>query len=104
MHSDGRTENIERMATTEESEALDKSNASRETTSINSIKVESVKIIKHQLKTAATSYAESRSKQYEKVTRIDLVAKDTIDEVVLAALNSKTELSEKVLRAKLGSI
>lgn len=41
------------------------------------------------------------SEQHEKITRIDLVTKDTIDELVLDALASKQTVSEKVLRESL---
>jgi SNF2 family DNA or RNA helicase len=44
------------------------------------------------------------SERHEKITRIDLVCPDTIDELVLASLSSKTALSETVLRACLGGI
>jgi SNF2 family DNA or RNA helicase len=43
------------------------------------------------------------SERHEKVTRIDLVCKNTIDELVLTALSSKTALSETVLRACIGA-
>ena len=38
------------------------------------------------------------SEIHEKVTRIDLVAKDTIDEVIQKALANKQEISDKLLR------
>jgi SNF2 family DNA or RNA helicase len=41
------------------------------------------------------------SNKHKSVTRIDLVTPGTIDEVVLKALASKTELSEKVLKSHL---
>lgn len=59
--------------------------------------------LEHDIQAEGRNYR-GGSEQHEKITRIDLVAKDTIDEVVLSALNSKTELSEKVLRSKLASL
>lgn len=41
------------------------------------------------------------SELHEKVTRIDLVAKDTIDEQINAALKAKVEMSEQILRRNL---
>lgn len=37
------------------------------------------------------------SEQHEKITRIDIVAKDTLDEVVVAALASKGNVAEQIL-------
>lgn len=42
------------------------------------------------------------SEVHAKITRIDIVAKNTLDEVVVAALQSKTDIAEKVLEAVRG--
>ena len=44
------------------------------------------------------------SEIHDKITRIDIVAKDTIDEAVLQRLHSKVEISERVLRDIVGEI
>jgi SNF2 family DNA or RNA helicase len=53
--------------------------------------------------------AESRnyrggSERHEKVTRIDLIAKDTIDEVISSKLAAKVDISEKILRDIAGAL
>jgi len=53
--------------------------------------------LEHDLQSEARNY---RGGQTRKTTRIDLVAKDTIDEHILKALHNKEKMSEVVLRLK----
>ena len=38
------------------------------------------------------------SEIHEKITRVDIVAKNTIDEIILNALSAKKDVSESILR------
>ena len=53
--------------------------------------------LEHDIQSEARNYR-GGSNMHESITRIDLVAQGTIDEVILQALASKQEMSDKVLR------
>jgi SNF2 family DNA or RNA helicase len=55
--------------------------------------------LEHSLQAEARNYrGGSKEQGHEKVTRIDLVAENTIDELIEKALASKTEISDTLLR------
>jgi SWI/SNF-related matrix-associated actin-dependent regulator 1 of chromatin subfamily A len=50
----------------------------------------------HDLQSEARNYRNG-SQIHESITRIDLIAKDTIDELITEALNKKVEIAETIL-------
>ena len=59
--------------------------------------------LEYDLQAEARNYR-GGSEIHEKITRIDLVTPDTIDELVMKALASKEQLSYDVLKQKVGDI
>lgn len=59
--------------------------------------------LEHDIQSEARNYR-GGSEKHDKVTRIDLLARGTIDELILNSLESKQKLSEKVLRAYVAQI
>lgn len=59
--------------------------------------------LEHDLQSESRCYR-GGSEKHESITRIDLVTKGTIDELVMTALSNKQELSEKILRQNLNNL
>lgn len=59
--------------------------------------------LEHDIQSESRNYR-GGSERHESITRIDLVAKGTIDELVLNALAEKQELSEKILKQNLNNV
>lgn len=59
--------------------------------------------LEHDIQSEARNYR-GGSEQHQSITRIDLVCKGTIDELVLESLSQKQQLSDKILREKLNNI
>lgn len=59
--------------------------------------------LEHDIQSEARNYR-GGSERHESVTRIDLVARGTIDELVMNSLESKQELSEKILRQEMSKL
>lgn len=59
--------------------------------------------LEHDIQSEARNYR-GGSERHESITRIDLVCKGTIDELVMQALSEKQQLSDKILRQNLNNL
>ena len=59
--------------------------------------------LEHDIQSEARNYR-GGSERHESITRIDIVARGTIDELVLNALAEKQELSEKILKQNINNV
>jgi SNF2 family DNA or RNA helicase len=59
--------------------------------------------LEHDIQSEARCYR-GGSERHQSITRIDLVTPGTIDELVMKSLATKQELSDKILKEKMGEI